>query len=673
VDANEAHYTSSQRNSQVDLAAPAVAVLSTVPYVSDAALTVGGEQYRGSPLSFSQSSGGVAGPLALGGLCDAPNAAWAGKVVLCERGAVGFLVKVQSVESSGGVAAAIYNNVPGHFTGTLGEGNGTTIPAISLSREDGLAAAGSVDEDALVVSLSGDDRSMRGYAFLNGTSMATPHVSAVAALVWSHNPSWTNAQIRDALEATARDIGDPGRDDYFGHGIVQAKATLDYLCPGGCTPAGPPPAPSNQCFVDSSEGDFDTGETADLNPRVAPGDLKLRSTGDPAIDQQDLTASTGGFGMNATNWAAQTFTAGVTGQIVRADLNLFCSGCGSVVSPPSLVISIRATIGDLPTGPDLATATIPGFTTGVSRWYAATFTTAAPIVAGTRYAVVVRPEANLSAGLYAYITAPAAQPNTYLNGRRATSANSGVTWTAPGTLRDLNFKTYTTDAPPFTHPASGSFIGAIADAIPAEGFGSLWNTLSWTATQPADTLLAFQVAGSHNAAGPFEFVGPDGTAGTFFTSSGASLAQFDGYRYLRYRASFSTSNPLVTPVLHDVTTCVGTRDNVAPVIAGEAVDRPVLWSPNHKMVEVVVSYSVTDNFDGAPPVTLSVTSNEPDDANGSGKTSPDWEVVTNHLVRVRAERSGLGVGRVYTITITATDADGNSSSKQVYVRVPHNR
>jgi len=68
-----------------------------------------------------------------------------------------------------------------------------------------------------------------GYEAWNGTSMATPHVSGVAALVWSHNPAWSNAQIRAALRATAEDLGPSGRDDYYGYGLVQARAALDYL------------------------------------------------------------------------------------------------------------------------------------------------------------------------------------------------------------------------------------------------------------------------------------------------------------------------------------------------------------------------------------------------------------------------------------------------------------
>lgn len=72
-----------------------------------------------------------------------------------------------------------------------------------------------------------------GYGPMDGTSMATPHVSAVAALVWSARPKkWDAAQIRQALVDTAADLGAPGRDDAFGHGLVDAKAALDHLQSG---------------------------------------------------------------------------------------------------------------------------------------------------------------------------------------------------------------------------------------------------------------------------------------------------------------------------------------------------------------------------------------------------------------------------------------------------------
>jgi subtilisin family serine protease len=66
--------------------------------------------------------------------------------------------------------------------------------------------------------------------------MATPHVSAVAALIWSCHPTKTNQQIRNALTSTALDKGAAGRDASYGFGIVRAKnALLTGLGgPGSC-------------------------------------------------------------------------------------------------------------------------------------------------------------------------------------------------------------------------------------------------------------------------------------------------------------------------------------------------------------------------------------------------------------------------------------------------------
>jgi len=65
-----------------------------------------------------------------------------------------------------------------------------------------------------------------GYYFYAGTSMASPHVAGVAALVKAANPSLTNVQIRQILESTAEDLGDTGWDQYFGYGLVDAYAAV---------------------------------------------------------------------------------------------------------------------------------------------------------------------------------------------------------------------------------------------------------------------------------------------------------------------------------------------------------------------------------------------------------------------------------------------------------------
>jgi subtilisin family serine protease len=217
----------SNQNMWVELAAPGVSVLSTVPYVSDSWLFAGDDAYKGEPMDYSPY-GTVTGLLADGGMClstDTPGD-WTGKVVLCERGDVTFAEKVTTVISGGGSAAVIYNNLPGLFTGTLEEADGWIV-AISVSQEDGQAALEHLDLEVTVQSAAPIPGS--SYQAWSGTSMATPHVSGVAALLWSAKPHWSNVQIREAMDATALDLGEPGRDIAYGYGLVQAYDALQYL------------------------------------------------------------------------------------------------------------------------------------------------------------------------------------------------------------------------------------------------------------------------------------------------------------------------------------------------------------------------------------------------------------------------------------------------------------
>ena len=69
------------------------------------------------------------------------------------------------------------------------------------------------------------------YATLSGTSMATPHVSGVAALIWSARPTATATEVREALVSTATDLGEPGWDTLYGFGLVDAFAAAHRLAP----------------------------------------------------------------------------------------------------------------------------------------------------------------------------------------------------------------------------------------------------------------------------------------------------------------------------------------------------------------------------------------------------------------------------------------------------------
>ncbi len=113
------------------------------------------------------------------------------------------------------------------------------------------------------------------------------------------------------------------------------------------------------------------------------------------------------------------------------------------------------------------------------------------------------------------------------------------------------------------------------------------------------------------------------------------------------------------------------RDTTRPVISNISPNPAVLWPPNHKMRDVTINYTAVDN---CSPVTnvLTVTSNEPVNGTGDGDTAPDWAVLDDHHIRLRAERAGNGNGRIYTITITSTDDCGNVAVSATTVLVPHN-
>jgi serine protease len=155
--------------------------------------------------------------------------------------------------------------------------------------------------------------------------MATPHVSGVAALLWSFNPNLTNSQIRSAMQATALDLGAAGRDNAYGYGLVQACAALQALggqCGGDPPPNQPPTANFSYTasalavtFTDaSSDSDgavvawswnFGDGNTSTVqNPAhtyAADGTYTVSLTvtdddGATAVTSQNVTVSSGSGG-----------------------------------------------------------------------------------------------------------------------------------------------------------------------------------------------------------------------------------------------------------------------------------------------------------------------------------------------------------------------------------------
>ena len=71
------------------------------------------------------------------------------------------------------------------------------------------------------------------YTIMNGTSMSSPHVAGVVALIWSNFPTLSAQELRNALQSTAQDLGKAGRDDEYGHGLIRADLAYNFLAGNG--------------------------------------------------------------------------------------------------------------------------------------------------------------------------------------------------------------------------------------------------------------------------------------------------------------------------------------------------------------------------------------------------------------------------------------------------------
>jgi subtilisin family serine protease len=248
---------------QVSIAAPGVDVVSTWPLGSGALGVVtpaGGSSVLAPPVTgtpVAEASGAYVF-CGLGKPTDFP-ASVKGKIALIKRGDLTFHDKVKNAIAAGATSVVIFNKDTSRIAWTLiGRLDSTGKPnpdlcnvpetagqchddpadlafpwplTVGISLSDGQALV-----DHPVPSLTIKYHNNADYAVESGTSMATPHVTGVAAAVWSMAPGASVDALKSALLSTAHDLGDPGLDNKYGYGLVDAEAAGRALNPSAFNP-----------------------------------------------------------------------------------------------------------------------------------------------------------------------------------------------------------------------------------------------------------------------------------------------------------------------------------------------------------------------------------------------------------------------------------------------------
>ncbi|MDY7230259.1 S8 family serine peptidase [Hyalangium rubrum] len=228
MEAQRAAFSSYGEN--LALMAPGVDVLSTIIHgqgtISQVSL---GEERHESRAVYLAPAGTHSGKLVDCGeastLGSCPQATCDGFVAYVERSErVPLQVQIANAMKQG-ARAVIFGDLPRQSALvelSIGR-RGHWVPSALVSHSSAVAMR-KVPGTPVDVQLHASD-----YAAFSGTSMATPHVTGVAALLWSARPSLTPAQVRQLLVSTARDLGPEGWDPEHGHGLVQATAALQAL------------------------------------------------------------------------------------------------------------------------------------------------------------------------------------------------------------------------------------------------------------------------------------------------------------------------------------------------------------------------------------------------------------------------------------------------------------
>jgi len=235
VDSSLTKTVFSQFGPELFIVAPGASVVSSVPQGtgrdSNVDVTVDGQTSRVKSAAFSGTKlfttpkSALLVPAGLGKTEDFQKVNVAGKIALVSRGEIKFSDKIQNALAAKAIGVVIYNNTTGLMQGSVTEdGSEIDVAVVMVEKNLGLSLVDSINAGKSVtvaISTTASD-----YAMFDGTSMATPHVAGVVALIKSANKNLTPAQVRMIIKQTALTTAFPNTNNEYGSGLIQADKAV---------------------------------------------------------------------------------------------------------------------------------------------------------------------------------------------------------------------------------------------------------------------------------------------------------------------------------------------------------------------------------------------------------------------------------------------------------------
>lgn len=221
----------SQYGPELGIVAPGVAVVSTVPMgsglESEVIVSMDGQSQKVKSTTFQgakQMDKAVSVELVLAGLGKPEDFAKInvqGKYVLVQRGEISFLDKAKNAIQAKAAGVIVFNNAPGLINGALTQdGSVLPVPVAMVEQTVGQQLKASLEGGKVAQASISTVRT--DYSAFDGTSMATPHVAGVVALVKAANKNLKPSEVREILKRTANVLG-PNENNEFGSGMVNAE------------------------------------------------------------------------------------------------------------------------------------------------------------------------------------------------------------------------------------------------------------------------------------------------------------------------------------------------------------------------------------------------------------------------------------------------------------------